>query len=79
MQVNELGFKDAWARRTTKDFGEGYWEYGENFLLSLVVCPSTTVFVFSFFVSFDVSSDHVCYETDFFAPPFYRTWVYTSY
>ena len=43
MQVNELGFKGAWARRTTKDFGEGYWEYGENFLLSLVVCPSTTV------------------------------------
>jgi hypothetical protein len=27
-QVNELGFKGAWARRTTIDRGEGYWEYG---------------------------------------------------
>jgi hypothetical protein len=35
MQVNELGFKGAWARRSTKDFGRGYWEYGENFLLPL--------------------------------------------
>jgi hypothetical protein len=33
MQVNELGFKGVWARRTTKDFAEGYWEYSENFML----------------------------------------------
>ncbi|KAG5640903.1 hypothetical protein DXG03_006683 [Asterophora parasitica] len=31
-RVTELGFKGAWARQTTQDHGEGYWEYEHGFL-----------------------------------------------
>ncbi|RDB15978.1 Glucan 1,3-beta-glucosidase 3 [Hypsizygus marmoreus] len=30
-RVNELGFKGAWAKRTTNDHGKGYWEYEHGF------------------------------------------------
>jgi hypothetical protein len=30
-QVNELGFRGARAKRSTADFGEGFWEYGRSF------------------------------------------------
>jgi hypothetical protein len=35
-QVNELGLKGAWARRATKDIGEGFWEYGEDIFSSIL-------------------------------------------
>lgn len=34
-QANELGFTGAWARRTTKDWGEGYWEYEHGFMQAI--------------------------------------------
>jgi hypothetical protein len=64
-QVNELGMKTAWARMTTKDRGETYWEYGKYLFVLSCLTPQKTKIQLSTVLGLLLHCIHVPFdETD---------------